>query len=165
MMGFRLPGIIGEFKLSAGQAGVMASSVCSVMLLGGIIVGTLADSVGRKKALILAIVLYGSMGLCAGLATSYESLVAIRVVQGFGLGAEVPLVFTYLSEFLPARRRGVLIASIVAFWQASSFGAALLAIYVIPVYTWRGMFLIPAVPLPLFLSFFLPLPDSLPLPF
>src|SRR5258708_7880487 len=81
MMGFTLPGIIGEFKLSAGQAGVLASSVFSGMLLGGIIVGTLADSVGRKKALILAIVLYGSMGLCAGLATSYESLVAIRVLH------------------------------------------------------------------------------------
>src|SRR5258708_16830983 len=146
MMGFRLPGIIGEFKLSAGQAGVLASSVFSGMLLGGIIVGTLADSVGRKKALILAIVLYGSMGLCAGLATSYESLVGLRVVQGFGLGAEVPLVFTYLSECLPARRRGLLIASIVAFWQASSFGASLLAIYVIPVYTWRGLFLIAAIP-------------------
>jgi MFS family permease len=49
-----------------------------------------------------------------------------------GLGAEVPLVFTYLSEFLPARHRGVLIASIVALWQASSFVSALLAIYIVP---------------------------------
>lgn len=161
MMGFTLPGIIGEFKLSAGQAGVLASSVFSGMLLGGIIVGTLADSVGRKKALILAIVLYGSMGLCAGLATSYESLVAIRVVQGFGLGAEVPLVFTYLSEFLPARRRGVLIASIVAFWQASSFAAALLAIYVIPLHTWRGMFVIAAIPVAILLIFVLRIPESI----
>ncbi len=139
----------------------LASSVFSGMLLGGIIVGTLADSVGRKKALILAIVLYGSMGLCAGLATSYESLVAIRVVQGFGLGAEVPLVFTYLSEFLPARRRGVLIASIVAFWQASSFAAALLAIYVIPLHTWRGMFVIAAIPVAILLIFVLRIPESI----
>src|SRR5258708_8819702 len=161
MMGFRLPGIIGEFKLSAGQAGVMASSVCSVMLLGGIIVGTLADSVGREKALILVVVRCGWMGLCAGLASSYESLVAIRVVQGFGLGAEVPLVFTYLSEFLPARRRGVLIASIVEFWQVSSFGAALLAIYVIPLHTWRGMFVIAAIPVAILLIFVLRIPESI----
>src|SRR3984957_13138629 len=59
MMGFTLPGIIGEFKLSPGQAGFLASSVFSGVLLGGIIVGTLADSIGRKNALIFAIVTYG----------------------------------------------------------------------------------------------------------
>ncbi len=83
------------------------------------------------------------------------------MVQGFGLGAEVPLVFTYLSEFLPARRRGMLIASIVAFWQASSFGAALLAIYVIPIYTWRGMFWIAAIPIAILLVLVLRLPESI----
>jgi MFS transporter, putative metabolite:H+ symporter len=161
MMGFTLPGIVGEFRLTPGQAGFLASSVFTGMLLGGIIVGTLADSIGRKNALIFAIVTYGLMGLCAGFASSYGSLIAIRVVQGFGLGAEVPLVFTYLSEFLPARRRGMLIASIVAFWQASSFGAALLAIYVIPIYTWRGMFLIAAIPVAVLLVFVLRMPESI----
>jgi len=161
MMGFTLPGIVGEFKLTPGQAGFLASSVFSGMLLGGIIVGTLADSIGRKNALIFAIVVYGLLGLCAAFAPSYESLVIIRVVQGFGLGAEVPLVFTYLSEFLPARRRGMLIASIVAFWQASSFVAALLAIYVIPIFTWRGMFWIAAIPAAILLIFVLRLPESI----
>ena len=56
MMGFTLPGIVGEFKLTPGQAGFLASSVFSGMLLGGIVVGTLADSIGRKNALIFAIV-------------------------------------------------------------------------------------------------------------
>src|SRR4051812_12002675 len=68
MMGFTLPGIINEFKLTPGQAGFLASSVFTGMLLGGIIVGTLADSVGRKNALIFAIVTYGLMGFCAGFA-------------------------------------------------------------------------------------------------
>jgi putative MFS transporter len=161
VMGFTLPGIIGEFKLSPGQAGILASSVFFGMLFGGIVVGTLADSIGRKKALIFAILIYGLTGLCVGLAPSYRALVGLRVVQGFGLGAEVPLVFTYLSEFLPARRRGLLIASIVAFWQASSFGASLLAIYVIPAYTWRGMFVIAAVPVAILLVLVLRIPESI----
>src|ERR1700761_3826652 len=161
VMGFTLPGIIGEFKLSPGQAGVLASSVFFGMLFGGIVVGTLADSIGRKKALIFAILIYGLTGLCVGLAPSYPVLVGLRVVQGFGLGAEVPLVFTYLSEFLPARRRGLLIASIVAFWQASSFGASLLAIYVIPAYTWRGMFVIAAIPVAVLLVLVLRIPESI----
>lgn len=161
MIGFVLPGIIGEFKLTPGQAGVLASSVFFGMLVGGIVVGTLADAVGRKKALVFSILTYGLMGLAAGFAPNYQSLVAIRVIQGFGLGAEVPLVFTYLSEFLPLKRRGILIASIVAFWQASSFAASLLAIHVIPNYGWRGLFMIAAVPVAVLLVFVLRLPESI----
>src|SRR5258708_35601863 len=63
MMGFALPGLIGEFKLSPGQAGLLASSVFFGMLLGGIVVGTLADIIGRKRAMIFAILTYGIMGL------------------------------------------------------------------------------------------------------
>lgn len=160
MMGFVLPGIIGEFKLSPAQAGFLASSVFLGMLFGGIIVGTLADYIGRKKALIFAIVVYGVMGLAAAFANTYETLLVVRIIQGFGLGAEVPLVFTYLSEFLPAKRRGVLIASIVAFWQASSFVAALLAIYIIPAYTWRGLFVAAAIPIAILIVLVVRLPES-----
>jgi MFS transporter, putative metabolite:H+ symporter len=160
MMGFVLPGIVGEFKLSPQQAGLLASSVFFGMLAGGIIIGTIADRVGRKYALIFAVVVYGVMGLAAGLTNDYSTLMAIRVIQGFGLGAEVPLVFTYLSEFLPARHRGVLIASIVAFWQASSFVSALLAIYIVPAFTWRGMFIAGAIPIVVLLLLVIRLPES-----
>jgi len=54
-----------------------------------------------------------------------------------------------------------LIASIVAFWQASSFFVALLAIHVIPIYTWRGMFWIAAIPVVILLIFVLRLPESI----
>jgi putative MFS transporter len=160
MMGFVLPGIVGEFKLTPPQAGFLASSVFLGMLAGGIIVGTMADYIGRKKALVFAVTVYGAMGLAAASVNTYESLLVIRIIQGFGLGAEVPLVFTYLSEFLPAKRRGILIASIVAFWQASSFAAALLAIYIIPAYTWRGLFVAAAIPILLLIVLVIRLPES-----
>ena len=161
MIGYVLPGLISEFKLSGGQAGVLGSSALAGMLFGGIGVGMLADVIGRKKALVFAVITYGVMGLAAGFAPSFGSLVAIRLVQGVGLGAEVPLVFTYLSEFLPARRRGMLTAAIVAFWQGASFVAGGLAIYVIPVYTWRGMFVVAALPVAFLLVAILRMPESI----
>jgi MFS transporter, putative metabolite:H+ symporter len=160
MIGYVLPGLVSEFKLTGGQAGVLGSSALAGMLLGGVIVGMLADIIGRKKALIFAVATFGLMGLVAGLAPSFGALVAIRFVQGFGLGAEVPLVFTYLSEFLPARRRGMLTAAIVAFWQGASFVAGGLAIYVIPAYTWRGMFVVAAIPVAILLVAILRMPES-----
>ncbi len=68
MIGYVLPGLISEFKLSGGQAGVLGSSALAGMLLGGIIVGMLADIIGRKRALVFAVTTYGLMGFVAGFA-------------------------------------------------------------------------------------------------
>jgi MFS transporter, putative metabolite:H+ symporter len=160
MMGLLLPGIIAAFGLKGGQAGVLASSVFLGMFAGSIVVGSLADRIGRKKMLVAAILIYCALSLVAASAWSYESLLAIRILQGVGLGAEVPLVFTYLSEYMPTKRRGLLLASSVFFWQASSFFASFVAIAVVPAYTWRGMFIVGALPAIVLLFFWLRLPES-----
>jgi MFS transporter, putative metabolite:H+ symporter len=146
MMGTVLPGISREFHLTPALAGYLASSVFVGMLVGSAIVGMLADRIGRKRALLFAVLFYGTLSLITATAWSYRSLVAMRMIEGFGLGAEVPLVFTYLSEFIPVRQRGVLLASSVFFWQFASFLAALAATYVIPAYGWRGMFVVGGLP-------------------
>ncbi len=146
MMGTVLPGISREFHLTPASAGYLASSVFIGMLVGSAVVGTLADRIGRKRALLFAVLFYGTLSLIAATAWSYRSLVAMRMIEGFGLGAEVPLVFTYLSEFIPIRQRGFLLASSVFFWQLASFLAALAATYVIPAYGWRGMFVVGGLP-------------------
>ena len=146
MIGYVLPGIAKEFKLAPVAVGYLASSVFIGMLVGSVAIGMMADHVGRKRSLIFAVAFYGVTSLAAAFAWDERSLLVIRVVEGFGLGAEVPLVFTYLSEFMPERRRGVLLASSVFFWQGASFVAALAAIVIVPAFSWRGMFVTGAIP-------------------
>ncbi|HEY2131362.1 MAG TPA: MFS transporter [Acetobacteraceae bacterium] len=160
MIGLVLPGIATEFKLPPVAIGYLASSVFIGMLVGSIAIGTLADKIGRKRSLIFAVGFYGVTSLLAAFAWDARSLLVIRIIEGFGLGAEVPLVFTYLSEFMPERPRGVLLASSVFFWQAASFVAALTAIYVVPAYSWRAMFIVGAIPSFVLIAFFARLPES-----
>jgi putative MFS transporter len=160
MIGLVLPGIGAEFHAPPMALGYLASSVFTGMLVGSIAIGTLADRVGRKKALIFAVGFYGITSLAAAFAWSYDSLVVIRIIEGFGLGAEVPLVFTYLSEFMPRRRRGLLLASSVFFWQGASFVAALAATIIIPAFGWRGMFVLGTIPSAILVFLFLKLPES-----
>ena len=47
----------------------------------------------------------------------YTSLVTVRIVEGLGLGAEVPLVYTFVSELVPVRRRGLLLTGSAFFWH------------------------------------------------
>jgi len=160
MMGLVLPGIIAAFALTPPQAGVLASSVFLGMFAGSTLVGLVADRYGRRRAMIASILAYCLLSLATACAWSHTSLLTLRILQGIGLGAEVPLVFTYLSEFMPTRRRGLLLASSVFFWQASSFFASFVAIAVVPEYTWRGMFVVGALPGILLLLMWARLPES-----
>lgn len=160
MMGFVLPAIIGAFGLSKPQAGFLASCVFMGMLGGSVLIGPISDRLGRKVALVLAISVYCMFSFGAGLAHSYESLIAMRIFQGVGLGAEVPIMFTYLSEYMPARQRGALLAAGVFFWQSATFLAALVALVLVPRFGWRAMFFSGAVPAILVVIIWTRIPES-----
>lgn len=146
MIGVVLPGIIAAFKLTPPEAGFVASSAFLGMALGVVTITYFADKFGRKKALLLCVTLYGILSLLAAMAWSYQSIAIMRFLQGVGIGAEMPLALTYLMEFVPVRRRGMLSATTISIWQLSGLFAALAAIVIVPAFTWRGMFVLGAIP-------------------
>jgi putative MFS transporter len=146
MIGTVLPGVVATFKLTSVEAGMLVSSVFFGMLVGAILITMLADRIGRKNALFLAIGWYAVFSLVAMTATSYHELLVIRLLEGLGLGAEDPLDFTYVVEFVPSRKRGFLAASSVFFWLTAGGVASLTAILIVPLFTWRGMFGLGAIP-------------------
>ena len=76
------------------------------------------------------------------------ALIALRVVVGLGLGAELPVASTYVSELAPARMRGRLIVILEAFWAIGWTAAALIGFFVIPASAdgWRWAFALGAIP-------------------
>jgi MFS transporter, putative metabolite:H+ symporter len=142
LTGYILPGVIAAFAITKYEAGFIGSSVSVGMLIGALGIGFVADRVGRKLAFMLGMAIYSVLSLVLCLAWNYESLLVLRMVQGIGLGAEAPLVFTYLAEFMPARIRGRLVATSIFVWVFASAIAALVAIPVLPAFGWRGMFFI-----------------------
>jgi putative MFS transporter len=161
LMGFVLPSIIATFHLTGASAGFLASAVFFGMFLGAGSGGLLADKIGRKKTIIIAMLIYGLSSLLAAVVQTYLSLWAVRFVEGIGLGAEVILIFSYVVEFLPVKMRGTLTSSTVFFWQISSFIAAGIAIVVIPSYGWRWMFVIGGVFALIAAAAWMTLPESI----
>ncbi|HGV3503393.1 TPA: MFS transporter [Providencia stuartii] len=84
--------------------------------LGGVIIAHIGDRYGRKPALIFAIVLMGIATLALGLLPTYYhigiwatiALVIIRLMQGFGSGAELAGAQTFVAEYVPMKQRGLL---------------------------------------------------------
>lgn len=145
LMGFVLPSIIVTFHLTGPSAGFLASAVFFGMFLGAGGGGLLADKIGRKTTIIIAMLIYGLSSLLAAAVQTYWGLSAVRFVEGIGLGAEVVLIYSYLVEFLPVKARGTLSSFTGFLWMISSFIAAGIAIVVVPDYGWRWMFVIGGV--------------------
>lgn len=146
MMTFLLGSIRREFGLSTAMAGLVASASFFGMVLGAAVAGLLADRFGRRPVFQWSMVLWGLASWLCSTAQSVDALLVYRVLLGIGMGMEFPIAQTLLSEFVPAARRGRLIALLDGFWPLGFITAGLIAYFVLPHFGWRTVFALLAVP-------------------
>lgn len=142
--------ILGTFGAGVETAGFLIAAGYVGQIVGAIGFGFVSERYGRKSAFIASSALFGVLSLVAAFAWSVESLLVFRLVQGIGLGAEVPVAAAMFNEFVRARARGkiVLIYESLFIWgilAASLVGGLLLAVFP-PHDAWRYLFAIGAVP-------------------
>lgn len=137
----------GAWSLTPAQAGAIGSYAVIGMLFGALIVGTLGDLIGRRRALILSVSVFSAgMGLCA-VAPTPEALGLFRFLAGLGLGGGMPVAIAFTSEYAPPRWRAVSVTFIMSGFAVGAVLAALLSIPLIPAFGWPVMFWIGIVPL------------------
>jgi len=148
LVSFVLTALIAQWSLTGEQASWIASAGFVGMAVGASLGGLLADRFGRRSVFALTLLVYGLATGASALAGGVAALIALRVVVGLGLGAELPVASTYVSELAPARMRGRLIVILEAFWAIGWTAAALIGFFVIPASAdgWRWAFALGAIP-------------------
>lgn len=148
LIAFLIVPIRNEFGLEPTDARVafIASAGFVGMFLGAAVSGRLADRYGRRTVFQATLVLFSLGSLLSALAPTFETLLAARVVAGLGLGGELPVVATLVSELSPRRSRGRMIVLLESFWAYGTVLAGLVAVFVLPQWGWRGAFLAGALP-------------------
>jgi putative MFS transporter len=146
LIGFLLTPIGREFSLTAPQIGLVASAGFVGMFVGAAVSGRLADRYGRRLIFQVTLVVFSIGAVLSALAPTFETLLAARVVAGLGLGGELPVVATLVSEFSPRALRGRMIVLLESFWAYGTIAAGLVALLVLPQFGWRGAFLVAALP-------------------
>ena len=118
------------------------------MSIGATVGGLLADKIGRRMVFALTLLVYGVATGASALVTGVGMLLVLRFIVGLGLGAELPVASTFVSEFAPKNIRGRVIVWLEAFWALGWIAAALIGYFVVAPYEdgWRWGFLIGAVP-------------------
>lgn len=146
LISFVLPILAKDWGLAPEEMGWIGSVGFIGMALGAVIAGTIADKVGRKLVFSLTVILYSlATGACA-LSWNYESLLIFRFLVGFGLGGELPVAATLMTEYAPTKLRGRFIVLLESFWGLGWLAAACIAYLLIPQYGWQIAFFIGALP-------------------
>jgi putative MFS transporter len=115
------------------------------MTIGAFITGFLGDRFGRRFTYQINLLIFGLASLAAAFAQDMPQLIACRFVQGLGLGAEIVVGYSTLTEFVPPATRGRWL-SFMAFLVVAGFPVtAILGYLIIPVWGWRPMFIIAGV--------------------
>lgn len=147
VLALALPLIIAGWNLSLGEAGLIGTSGMLGVGVSGVLMGWLADNQGRRRTLLVSVVLFALFTAGAALARNRWELMALRSVAGVGLGGVWGAVTALLNESWSRAFRGRAISVVLSAWPVGLIGAALLASWVLPNYGWRALFLCGALAL------------------
>ena len=101
--GIALPSIMKEMGVSPTNAGFMVSSALFGMMFGAIFLGTIADRIGRRRAIAICIALFSVFTAAAGLTSDPVTFSVMRFLAGLGIGGVMPNVVAQMTEYRRAR--------------------------------------------------------------
>lgn len=160
ILSFVIAAISVDWHLNPTQMGWIGSVNSIGMAFGAFGFGLLADRIGRKNVFMLTLVLFSLASGLSAFTTTLTFFLILRFFVGAGLGGELPVASTLVSESVSAKERGRVVVLLESFWAAGWLIAALIAYFVIPEFGWRIALIITA--LPAFYAIYLRrnLPDS-----
>ena len=145
--GVALPAIMANMKVTAAIAGFMASSALFGMAFGAILMGVMADRIGRRKVFAISIFLFSAFTMAAGFAADPLTFSAMRFFAGVGIGGALPNAVAHMSEYAPRKSRGRIVGLMMCGYTIGSVLAALIGKQSIETYGWRSVFIVAGVPL------------------
>lgn len=159
-----IPSLLHEpgWHLTPAGAGLIGSIALVGMLIGATTVGTLTDTLGRRRMLIGCLIWFSVMtGLCAT-ATSPEVFGLFRFLAGLGLGGVLPTASALVGEYSHPKTRNLVFATLFSGFPLGGIIAALTGIFALPRFGWQVMFLVGLLPLLLVLPLAIrSLPESI----
>ena len=136
------PEIIKELSLSSTEVQWVQESYVLVFASTLLIWGSLADRVGRRRLLVIGILIFIASSVWAGSADGASSLILARIVQGFGGAMVLPTTLSLVNATFQGRERGIAFAV----WGSTIGGMVavgpVLGGWLATDFTWRWAFLI-----------------------
>ena len=160
ILSFIIATLAKEWNLTSGQMGWIGSINSIGMAIGAFVFGVFADRIGRKSVFIWTLVIFSIASGLSALATSLTIFMILRFFIGMGLGGELPVASTLVSESVAPNERGRIVVLLESFWAVGWLVAALISYFVIPQFGWREALILTAIHALYAVYLRLHLPDS-----
>ncbi|WP_354685175.1 MFS transporter [Cupriavidus necator] len=160
--GIALPSIMKDMGVNATSAGFMVSSALFGMMVGAIFLGTIADRIGRRKAIAICVGLFSVFTAAAGFTSDPVTFSVTRFLAGLGIGGVMPNVVAQMTEYSPKRIRSTMVTLMFSGYAVGGMLAAVLGKGLIETYGWQSVFVAAGLPVILIPMILKSLPESMP---
>ncbi|KVH77594.1 MFS transporter [Burkholderia ubonensis] len=155
-----LPLLIHKWGLSPNQVGLLIASGAIGQLIGAFLFPALAEKHGRVKAIAWSSAVIGVTSIACGFAPTFEVFVLLRILQGLGLGGELPVAATYINEITRAHGRGRFVLLYEIVFPIGLLVSMALGAWLVPRFGWEIMYFVGGMPLVLALVLTRLVPES-----
>jgi MFS transporter, AAHS family, 4-hydroxybenzoate transporter len=142
VMAFVAPALSRELSISKASLGSVLAASLIGLAFGALVAGPLADRYGRKRVIFASVALCCIGSLISASATSLSTMTVYRFITGLGIGAAMPNCTTLASEFVPAKRRALLLNFMFCGFPLGASTAGFVTAWLLPEYGWRFIFLV-----------------------
>ena len=137
-----LPAIKETMQITTTQAGLMVTATLLGIGVSSLVMGGLADTLGRRKALLLSLATFGVLTMAIACVTDWKQVLVLRFLAGLGLGGVWGIVAAQVNEAWPPHQRARATAFALSSFSIGSGLAAVLAACLLKTYGWRVLFVI-----------------------
>jgi putative MFS transporter len=145
-LAFALPVLNRLWHISPQQSGLLIGATYVGQLCGAFLFSWMAERYGRVRSASVAVGIIAVMSLACALAQNFGALVAYRMVQGIGIGGEMPVAAAYISELSTARRRGRFFLLYEMIFPIGLMATGQVGAWLVPLWGWQTMFLVGGIP-------------------
>ncbi len=161
VIAFAAPAILKAWHLDHAALGPLFSSSLFAGLVGPFFFGRLADRIGRRSAMIAAVLMIGIFGVISGYCTAAMPLIITRFIAGIGMSGALAVTVAAVNEFAPRRLRATFVTIVFSGTTIGSGLPGLVAPSLMAAHGWQSLFFLGgAVPILLALAVYLFLPET-----
>src|ERR1700742_2843679 len=140
IVSFVAPLIAKDLHLDFGNIGSVFAAGLAGSMVGGLLLGQIADRAGRRPILVISLVVVGIATMLCSMAHSFMAFAALRFVAGFALGGLLAAIVPLVAEHFPPRRRSVAVTVMfIGYPLGAVVGGAITAALIS--FGWRNLFL------------------------
>jgi len=132
--------VSGELELSPDRLGWIFSFALAGMMLGAMFLAPVSDIIGRRKLIVLSVLLVGASILLTANASTLTEFLILRLISGAGAGAMLATQATLAAEYSPEKYRALSVAAVTSGYPLGAVMTSVVAGTIMPEYGWRGMF-------------------------